>query len=64
MYTVRLSTHSEVDETQRLLQCFLFRVLVVVVGLLIKLCNILHHLQTETKDKETAEFNANSTGKQ
>lgn len=38
------AVQSKVDEAQRLLQRFLFGVFVVVVGLLIKLCDVLHHL--------------------
>lgn len=39
-------SHSKVDETEGLLQRWLFGVLVVGVSLFIKLCDVLHHLKT------------------
>lgn len=42
-------SHSKVDETQSLLQRFLFGSFVVGVRLLIELCDVLHHLMTQKK---------------
>lgn len=44
-----MCSHSKVDEAEGLLQRWLFGVLVVGVSLFIKLCDVLHHLKTQTK---------------
>lgn len=44
-------SYSKVDETQRLLQRLLLGGSVVVVGLLVELCHVLHHLHHNVIDE-------------